>query len=226
MQVENILGYTFKNKKLLFLAFIHRSYANEHKEIQEHNERLEFLGDSVLGLVIGEFLYSHLPTWAEGELSEMRARLVDAGSCKNYFNKLRLEKYIFLGKGELLNAGRGKESILSDVFEALIGAIYLDGGWSVVREFIHNHFQPLFLEAIEKPSQNFKAELQDYSQKKHQKPPLYRILKEEGPDHAKIFHVSVTVGDSILATGIGNTKKEAEQMAAGIALQKIKEING
>ena len=129
IEVEESLGYTFQDKDLLTLSFIHRSFANESRgQVTRHNERLEFLGDSVLGLVMAEYLYRHLPSQPEGQLSQIRSRLVDASSCAHYLQKLELSRYILLGRGEKVSEGTAKTSILADVFEALVGALYLDGG--------------------------------------------------------------------------------------------------
>src|SRR3569832_188851 len=132
--VEARIGYTFQNKKLLQQAFTHRSYFNEHRDqVEEHNERLEFLGDSILGLLISDYLYHHLPSQAEGELSRLRAHLVEAGSCARLFQQLELGDFVQLGRGERMNEGRGRETILADLFEALLGAVYLDGGMESVQ---------------------------------------------------------------------------------------------
>src|SRR5262245_22507709 len=129
-EIEKKLSYRFANRNLLLLAFVHRSYWNEHQGvIAEHNERLEFLGDTVLGLVVAEYLYEHLPHMAEGSLSDFRAHLVDATSCMGYILKLNLQDSILLGRGEKMNVGKGRDSILADLFEAIMGAIYLDGGF-------------------------------------------------------------------------------------------------
>ncbi len=223
-QLEDRIGAVFENKDLLLLAFVHRSFVNEHRDqIDQHNERLEFLGDSVLGLAMADHLYRRLPDHQEGQLSQLRSRLVDAASCAKYLLKLDLGSFILLGKGERLSIGSTKSSILSDVFEALIGALYLDGGISSVRSFIAAHFDEEVEEAIGTPSHNYKAELQDYSQKRFQKPPSYRVVEEGGPDHAKTFHVVVSIGEGDLGKGSGSSKKEAEQAAAYDALGKIEE---
>ncbi len=224
--IEARLKYHFRTPYLLFLAFVHRSYVNENKGIKEHNERLEFLGDSVLGLIIAEYLYEKFPHLPEGELSQLRSRIVDAPSCMQFFQKLSLGEFILLGKGEALSDGRGKESISADVFEALIGAIYLDGGFLEAKKFFLEEFSQDIESVLKNPSQNFKAQLQDYSQRIYQKPPLYKVMKEIGPDHAKTFYVAVFVGDKQIAEGTGSSKKEAEQKAAELALQQIEGIHG
>jgi len=221
-EIEEKIHYAFSNKDLLILSLVHRSFLNEHKEeFPEHNERLEFLGDSVLGLVISDYLYHRLPNHPEGELSQLRSQLVDAPSCAQYLQKLALVDYILLGRGEKLC--NGKTSILADVFEALIGACYLDGGMTVVKKFLLTHFDSEIETAIGNPARNYKAELQDYSQKKWQKAPVYKIAQESGPDHAKVFHVLVYLEEKEAGIGIGSSKKEAEQRAAFEALSRIGE---
>lgn len=219
--IEEKIGYVFENKELLVLSLIHRSFVNEHKnQIQTHNERLEFLGDSVLGLITADFLYHRLPTFPEGPLSQFRSRLVDSTACAFYLQKLSLQQFILLGRGEALSDGKAKISILADVFEALIGAIFIDGGMNVAKSFLLCHFTEDFEAVIGSPSRNYKAELQDYSQKKYQKAPTYKIVQETGPDHAKIFHCVVMVADKEVGLGLGESKKQAEQQAAFDALSK------
>lgn len=220
--IEEKLNYTFKDKKLLMLSFVHRSFFNEHRDlVEQHNERLEFLGDSVLGLIISDYLYEHLPTEPEGYLSHLRSHIVEASSCAQLLNHLGIAQYVLLGKGERMNDGRGRETILADLFEALIGAIYLDGGMNAAKVFFFTQFSERIEEHLKKPSRNWKAELQDYSQKKHQKPPVYKILKESGPDHSKIFQVVAYIDEVEIGEGTGSSKKEAEQAAAEDALKKL-----
>lgn len=219
--IEERIGYVFENKELLVLAFIHRSFVNEHKnQVQTHNERLEFLGDSVLGLITADFLYHRLPSYPEGPLSQFRSRLVDAQACAYYLQKLGLQEFILLGRGEALSDGKAKMSILADAFEALIGAIFIDGGVSVAKSFLLCHFTEDLEAVIDSPSRNYKAELQDFSQKKYKAAPIYKIVQETGPDHAKIFHCVVLVADKEVGLGLGESKKQAEQQAAFDALSK------
>ncbi|MCB1114902.1 MAG: ribonuclease III [Chlamydiia bacterium] len=225
--IEAQIGYTFKDKSLAILAFTHRSFTNENREVTEgHNERLEFLGDAILGLVVSDFLYTHLPNHPEGELSYLRSRLVEATACTLYLQKIDLERFLLVGKGESMNAGKGRNAILADLFEAVVGAIYLDGGIDAARRFVFDHFEREILSIIEKPHRNWKAELQDYCQKNYQIPPEYTVLKEEGPDHQKIFFVQVELEGKILGTGQGSSKKEAEQGAAEDAILKMEGGNG
>ena len=218
--IEKKLGYHFRNRSLLALAFIHRSYINEHRDVNEHNERLEFLGDSILGLLISDYLYRNLPEIPEGDLSALRSKLVDAPSCVANIQKLQLEKYLLLGKGERMNDGRGRDSILSDLFEALIGAIYLDGGLEAAKRFIFENFGEEIDMALKSPLQNFKAILQDMCQKKFQQMPNYQVLTETGPDHSKLFDVAVLVEGYQVGRGCGSSKKEAQQAAAHDALNR------
>jgi ribonuclease-3 len=220
--IEARLRYTFNDKAILALAFVHRSYVNEHRDvIEHHNERLEFLGDSVLGMLIAEYLYRYLPDTPEGELSYLRSRLVEASSCVDYIQKLDVERYILLGKGEKMNDGRGRESILADLFEAVIGAIYLDGGLDSSRNFLFNNFSEEMEAILKTPDRNWKALLQDYSQKKFQQPPDYQVISETGPDHSKVFEIAVFVNHQELGRGRGASKKEAQQAAAQDALSHV-----
>lgn len=219
--IESKIGYAFKNRDLLTLAFVHRSFVNENRRIQQHNERLEFLGDSILGLIISEYLYIHLPDVPEGELSYLRSRLVESASCVNYIKKLNVEGYILLGKGERMSEGRGRETILSDLFEAVIGAIYLDGGLEAAKHFVLSTFAEEIREILKTPLCNWKAQLQDYCQKKFQTPPSYIVISESGPDHNKIFKIKVAVNDLDLGLGEGISKKAAQQAAAENALKSL-----
>lgn len=219
--VESKLGYQFKDRSLLALAFVHRSFINENRDIKQHNERLEFLGDSVLGMLMADYLYRYFPHTPEGELSYLRSRLVEASSCVDYIQSLELAQYILLGKGERMNDGRGRESILADLFEAIIGAVYLDGGLEAVREFIFTKFSDKIDAILKTPLRNWKALLQDYCQKKYQQTPVYQVLLETGPDHSKNFQISVLINQQELGRGEGASKKEAQQAAAADALTRF-----
>jgi ribonuclease III len=222
-QIEEKLHYFFEDKHLLALAFTHRSFVNENRGITTvHNERLEFLGDSILGMVIAEYLYKHFPTTSEGHLSHLRSRLVEAQSCIVYIQSIDVESFLLLGKGEQRNGGKGRYSILSDLFEAIIGAIYLDSGIESVKKFIFDNFSQQIGEIVREPERNWKAELQDYSQKKHQHPPIYSVIEETGPDHSKEFKVAVLINNKEVGVGKGLSKKEAQQAAAANAFKTIK----
>jgi ribonuclease-3 len=218
--IEARLGYSFKNRSLLALAFVHRSFINENREITEHNERLEFLGDSVLGMLVADYLYRFLPDTPEGELSYLRSRLVEASSCVSYIQSLDIAQHLLLGKGERMNDGRGRESILSDLFEAIIGAIYLDGGIDAAKEFLFKNFTNQIEAILKTPLRNWKALLQDYCQKRYQLTPNYIVLQESGPDHSKVFQISVQIKQQELGRGVGASKKEAQQAAAADALSR------
>ncbi len=220
VSIERKLGYQFQNRSLLALAFIHRSYINEHRDVNEHNERLEFLGDSILGLIISDYLYRNLPNIPEGELSALRSKLVDASSCVIYVQKLELGSYLLLGRGERLNDGRGRESILADLFEAIIGAIYLDGGLEAAKRFIFENFSNEIDATLKCPLRNSKAILQDLCQKKLQQMPIYKVLGEVGPDHNKMFEIAVFIQEHQIGSGKGSSKKEAQQAAANDALSR------
>lgn len=221
-EIEERLQYTFQKKDLLVLAFVHRSFYNENRDIvSHHNERLEFLGDSILGLLVSDYLYTQLPNEPEGHLSNFRSHIVEASSCVSMLNALGVAPFVLLGKGERLNDGRGRETILADLLEALIGAIYLDGGLEAVRRFLFTHFEEKIQQNLKAPFYNWKAELQDYSQKKYQKPPFYKVISETGPDHSKVFEVAACIDDVPVGQGAGASKKEAEQAAAEDALRKL-----
>jgi ribonuclease-3 len=220
--MEKKIGYVFQNKELLTLAFVHRSFYNEQKDqVLEHNERLEFLGDSVLSILTSEYLYSSFPSLSEGELSHMRSHLVDAAMCARLLQKLDFAEFILLGRGEKRSEGKNKESIQADLFEALLGALFLDGGFFVAKTFFWDHFKEEVESSLQRPIRNWKAELQDYSQKKHQKIPVYQVLTAQGPDHNKEFEVAVYVEDQEKGRGRGGSKKEAEQQAAERALLSL-----
>jgi ribonuclease-3 len=221
-EIETLLSYSFREKALLILAFTHRSFINEYRELaQEHNERLEFLGDSLLGFLIANYLYHKKHDLPEGELSHLRSRLVQASACYKYVETLGVAKYVLLGKGERLGDQRGRDSIQANLFEAIIGAIFLDGGIDEVQAFLMNRFSSEFNTLLEKPEHNWKAELQDWAQRTHQQTPVYQLLSETGPDHQKHFVVAVHVAGQQMGTGEGSSKKEAQQKAAAQALSQL-----
>ncbi|MFY7842619.1 MAG: ribonuclease III [Rhabdochlamydiaceae bacterium] len=220
--LQTTLTYSFKNQSLLLTACVHRSFLNENKQlVNEYNERLEFLGDSILGLLVSHYLYLNWPHCSEGELSHMRSLIVDAHTCAYFAKEIGVHDYLLLGKGERLYGKNHRDSILADFFEALIGAIYLDGGWEKSYEFFMHHLSHLIHDLLKEPSRNWKAELQDYIQKKYQQTPCYKLIKESGPDHYKTFEVSVGKDEEVWGHGVGFSKKEAEQKAAEEALKKL-----
>lgn len=212
-ELEDRIGYQFKNEDLLLQALTHSSYANEnHMKALSDNERLEFLGDAVLELVSSEFLYQNYPNDHEGRLSKLRASLVCEPTLSYCTEEMDLEKYIRLSFGEEKTGGRQRKSIRSDALEAVIGAMYLDGGLEPARAFILR----FILTDIEhkKLYHDTKTALQEIVQAEHTAPLTYELIKEEGPDHNKKFTVQAKVGDIVIGTGVGPSKKKAEQEAA------------
>ncbi len=216
---EEKIGYRFKNKKLLETALTHSSYANENR-IQADNERLEFLGDSVLGFVTAEYLFSEFKTQPEGKLTNLRAAVVCEKSLFKFSEKISLGEYILMGKGEEHTGGRNRPSIVSDAFEAVIAAMYLDGGMDAVKPYILG-----FIKDAVKREVNFKDNkslLQEEVQKSKGNILSYEETGETGPDHDKIFNFVVKLNGEVVGKGNGKTKKEAEQAAAGDALVKMR----
>ena len=216
-ELENKLGYHFHDRRLLEHALCHSSYANErHWDRLQNNERLEFLGDAVLELATSEFLYQNYPTMPEGEATRTRASIVCEQTLALCARDLGLGEWLRLGKGEELTGGRDRDSITSDAMEALLGAIYLDGGFANAKEFVYN----FILNDIEhkKLFYDSKNILQEQIQSETEEPIHYELVKEEGPDHNKRFTVNVVLGEKVLGSGSGRTKKAAEQEAAYRAL--------
>ncbi|GAU78769.1 ribonuclease III [Fusibacter sp. 3D3] len=221
--LEKQIRYEFKDIAYLRRAITHSSYANENKKERiKNNERLEFLGDSVLGLVISEYLYSHFPNLAEGQLTKVRARIVCEASLGEAARLLEIGTFMMFGRGEELTGGRERTSILSDAFEALVAALYLDGGVDVVRTFVLEHMEPIISEAVQgKMFVDYKTRLQEVIQIKKGNRIKYEIFKEEGPDHSKLFYTHVKLNDQIIGVGNGRSKKESEQEAAKEGLKKL-----
>jgi ribonuclease-3 len=223
-KIEKIIGYTFSEKELLLAAFTHSSFLNENKDLAlSHNERLEFLGDSVLNLLVGDWLYRNHPDLAEGELSALRSSCVSAHTCAQFVKALGLDRFLLKGKGEQLSMSKRTLSLDADLFEALLGAIFLDGGLEKAGLFFFSHFHSLLQDKVDRPERNFKAALQELLQKKRHEIPQYRVLEEIGPDHEKNFKVGVWIGERLAGSGSGASKKEAEQNAAQEALRTLKE---
>ncbi len=222
--LEERLGYSFRNRALLETALTHSSYANENRASGiVCNERLEFLGDSVLGVTVADFLYRHFPDMPEGRMTRLRAELVCEQSLHRVALELHLGDYLRLGKGEEHNGGRGRASILSDAVEAVIAAMYLDAGMETAAEFIHRCLLD-DVRAIETPSfTDYKTSLQELVQRHSGQVLSYELVGEEGPDHAKTFRVQVCLNGEPLGRGTGRTKKEAEQTAAANALEALRE---
>lgn len=225
-EIQSRINYKFKNIRFLENALTHSSYSNEHRT---HgivcNERLEFMGDSVLGFVCAELLYEKYPHKPEGELSKLRSSLVCETALDKYAKTIELGKYLYLGHGEELGGGRERPSILSDAFEALIAAIYFDGGISEAKKFILPFLSDAITEDNKKHSLNhdYKTALQEIAQKNPGEIIKYSVVNETGPDHNKSFTVNVYLNSNLLAAGTGKSKKEAEQDAAHKALELMGE---
>ena len=219
---EQKANISFADKNLLEQAFTHRSYMNENRGgAPEHNERLEFLGDAVLELVITDFLYHKYPNKPEGELTSYRAALVNADTCSRVATKLDFNNYLLLSKGEAKDTGRARQYILADTLEAVIGALYIDQGYGAAREFISEHLSPLIDEIIAEGTWiDAKSKFQERAQDETGITPVYDTLSESGPDHDKYFEVGVYLEDELIATGTGNAKQEAQQDAATKALEE------
>ena len=218
------LGYSFRNRALLETALTHSSYANENRASGiVCNERLEFLGDSVLGVTVADFLYRHFPDMPEGRMTRLRAELVCEQSLHRVALELHLGDYLRLGKGEEHNGGRKRASILSDAVEAVIAAMYLDAGMETAAGFIHRCLLD-DVRAIETPTfTDYKTSLQELVQRHSGQVLSYELVGEEGPDHAKTFRVQVCLNGDPIGRGTGRTKKEAEQAAAANALEALRE---
>ncbi len=216
---EQIIGYTFNDKHLIQQALSHSSYANEKKRPNGSNERLEFLGDSVLSIVVSDYLYKHLTSVAEGELTKLRASLVCEKSLHIFAQQIDLGDFLLLGRGEENTGGRERPSILADAFEAVIAAIYLDGGMEAARKHILRFIPEDLEHDAKKAFSDFKTVLQEVVQKNPEEKVEYVLIGEEGPDHNKRFVVEVMLNSQVIGKGKGRSKKEAEQLAAKEALE-------
>lgn len=217
---ETSINISFKDKDLLKQAFTHRSYLNEHKGSKmEHNERLEFLGDEVLELTVTDFLYKKFPKKSEGELTAYRSALVNSTTLASVAEKLNMNSFLLLSKGESKDTGRARQFILANTFESVLGSIYLDQGYAVADKFISNNLFPLLDEILHTKSFiDAKSQFQERSQEKVGITPAYKLVKEAGPDHGKVFTVGVYLDEELIASGDGKSKQDAEQEAAKKAL--------
>ena len=233
---EECLGYKFSTRELLERALTHSSAVPELRSagaeesvsalLPRDNERLEFLGDAVLELLASEYLLATFPEWSEGQLSKSRARIVNAGSLEAAARRLRLGEHLRVGRGEEKTGGRDKQTLLADAFEAVVAAVYLDGGLGAVREVLR---KVLFEQALEERGERIsesdrKSALQELLQGRGQATAEYRVVGESGPDHQKIFQIEVWIDGECMATGEGSTKKEAEQRAARSALEQLERL--
>lgn len=217
-ELEEKIGYHFKNEQYLKTALTHSSFANENHEKIECNERLEFLGDSILGLVVADYLFKNFPKEPEGSLTKKRAALVCEKACCGFSRSLGVGKSLLLSRGEQNSGGRDRSSILADAFEAITAAIYLDGGMEEARQFVLRFTLPLLQESRPKAFKDYKTALQEIVQKNPEEILEYVLTGESGPDHDKHFTVEVHLNNNVIGKGGGRSKKEAEQQAAREAL--------
>ena len=223
-QLQKKLSYSFKKLSVLNNAFIHKSYANENPELGlEDNERFEFLGDAVLDLIISHIIMDKFPLYSEGNLTKLRSSLVNEKTIAELARELELGDYLLLGKGEDSTKGRNKNSILADTYEAVVAAIYLDGGYKKVFKVLKKHFGSFRTAATEGNlfNKDYKSQLQEITQTMYKATPRYITVKELGPDHNKTFSINVTLGKRVLGRGSGSSKKNAEQKAAQEALTQL-----
>lgn len=220
--VEASVGWSFNDQQLLRDALTHRSYLNETAEERPSNERLEFLGDSVLGLIVTDFLYEQFPLLSEGELTNIRSALVRTEALAGFAREISLGNNLFVGRGEELNRGRFRPSGLACAYEALLGAIYLDHGYDAAGEFALRFVQPALQDVFHlRLHKNGKSTLQEVVQSRQQATPSYHVVQEVGPDHDKSFTVEVRVSGNVLGRGIASSKRAAEQLAAQDALEAL-----
>lgn len=216
------LGITFTNSGLLENAFIHRSYLNEHKDFSgQSNERLEFLGDSVLSIIVSDFLFKNLPKSEEGELTQIRASLVRTETLAFVARKLNLGSYLLLSRGEEDSDGRNNKTILANTFEALVGAIYIDQGIGQAQNFIQKNILTSWKKLSTTAVVDFKSKLQEVLQRKYHQSPKYKLMSSYGPDHNRSFEIAVMLNETALGVGLGKNKQNAAQNAAERALKSL-----
>ncbi len=224
-ELQTNLNIQFSDVELLHLAFVHRSYLNEAKHIRTSNERLEFLGDAVLSFLTSHFLYTKYPDYPEGILTNIRSSLVKTKTLSDIAQSLHLGDLLFLSHGEEASGGRTNQSLLADVFEALLGAIFLDQGIDAARTHLETHLFPKAQEVVDTKSYvDYKSLLQELIQQDSRVSPTYTVVKSEGPDHARTFWIEARAGETVLGAGKGKSKQEAEQAAAAQALEKMGKI--
>ncbi|MCX7911951.1 MAG: ribonuclease III [Dehalococcoidales bacterium] len=226
-ELERNLGLSFRNSELLREALVHSSYLNENPDYRgNHNERLEFLGDAVLGLLTAEELYRAFPNLAEGEMTRARAFLVRRETLAGLARSLRLGEFLLMGRGEEASGGRDKTPNLAGAFEALIAAIYLDQGIEVTQQLVRRLFSGLWQELTTTSIHDYKSRLQEITQARFQQIPSYHLVKEDGPPHDRTFTVEVRLNDTVLGTASGKSKKAAETAAARKALEDLGKHGG
>lgn len=219
---EKIIGIKFTNIDLLKQSLTHRSFLNEHKNLKgKHNERLEFLGDAVLELIITHYLYNEYPEKSEGDLTSIRSALVNAQTCAEVAKKLNVNDFLLLSRGEARDVGRARQYILANALEAIIGAVYIDQGYDKAKHFVLEHIAPMTEKIVrEELWADAKSKFQEKAQDIDGITPSYKTIKETGPDHDKKFTVAVFIGDKVIAEGEGDSKQDAEQSAARHALRE------
>ncbi|WP_300787562.1 ribonuclease III [uncultured Desulfovibrio sp.] len=220
-RLERALGYRFANRSLLALALTHSSWANEGGSLRQHNERLEFLGDAVLELAVSKELFERFTRLREGELTRLRSQLVSTPSLARLARSLDLGRALFMGRGEERQGGRDRDAVLSDAFEAVLAAVYEDGGFAAAHACVRKLFSPLWpkREDASPRHKDFKTLLQEIMQQRYRDRPLYRLLASHGPEHAKVFEVVVSLPDGREYAACGTSCKKAEQEAARLALE-------
>ena len=216
--IENIIGYRFKNKDFLQEALTHKSYAGEHRSVK-HNERMEFLGDSILGAIVADYIYNQCPHVEEGVLSKIKSNLVSRRNLYLWGKEMALGRFMRLGHGEIATGGRERDSIISNAVEAVIGAVYLDGGYTAAESVIGPWVRT---QELTQDERDFKSLLQEWLQKSGPQTPVYEVIQTVGPEHDKIFTVRVSLDGKELGVGKGHNKKMAEQAAAQNAFESIK----
>jgi ribonuclease-3 len=223
-ELQKILGVPFQQQELLTQALTHSSYANENPGVAPaSNERLEFLGDAILGLIVAENLYRDFPGMSEGEMTRLRSILVKQETLARVAESIKLGNYLYLGKGEEASGGKDKPANLARALEALIAAVYLDHGPAVTEQLVLEILDAELLKTLYQGTiVDYKSQLQELLQAKTQQTPVYNLIETQGPDHSKKFTVEVRLGNDVLANGIGRSKKKAETEAARIALEKLK----
>ena len=222
-ELQEVIGFPFEDHPLLREALVHRSYLNENPTFPSRdNQRLEFLGDALLDFVAGDYLYRRYPKMREGELTSLRAALVKEETLARFAQILDLGRYLYLGRGEEESGGRERPSLLADAFEALVGALYLDGGLTTAERFILRFLEPETERIVAQGElRDYKSLFQEEAQRRLQATPLYRTIDERGPDHNKVFTVEVLIEEKVYGRGEGTSKQAAEQEAARQALEKI-----
>lgn len=222
-KLEKVIGYTIKNKSYYVQALLHRSFLEELDDDDTSNERMEFLGDAVLSLVVAEYLFTNFPDEDEGFLTKVRAKLVNRFALSDAAEHLGFENFILINQNLTNSFARASRTVLSDAFEAVVGAIYLDNGLEAAKNFLLKELvEPLVTNGEFLRDENYKSQLLEYAQANKLEPPVYVVVKEEGPQHDRVFTVKVTVEKELSGTGTGKNKKTAEQNAAKAAIEKIK----